>query len=322
MPVHNQAGMGPAPGGQRCSRFSLFSRFPLLRRPLFAAGAALGLFFLFIALFGGFLMPRDPLQTDLTRILIPPDGAYPLGTDNLGRCVLSRLIAGCRTTLGAALVTEAAIFTLGLCLGTAAGYFGGLFDAFLLLVIDTLLAFPSLILALVIAGLLGQGLGNLILAMIAVYWVEYARLARSMTRSIREKTFVMAALASGSSSGGIILRHILPHVFPGMLVYGTLGMSHIIIGISSLSFIGLGVRPPFPEWGAMITEGRDYMGQSPLPLAATALCIICSVACFQFLGESLRDFLNPRQSQIGPPPSGKRGKAGRPPAPIPGGPRC
>jgi peptide/nickel transport system permease protein len=294
-----------------------------LRSPLFIAGAALALFFLLTALFGVFIMPHDPLKTDLGRILIPPCGAYPLGTDNLGRCVLSRLIAGCRTTLGAALITEAAIFGIGLCLGTAAGYFGGLFDRALLVVIDTLLAFPSLILALVIAGLLGQGLGNLIFAMIAVYWVEYARLARSMTRSVREKTFVMAALASGGSSGGIILRHILPHIFPGMLVYAALGMSHIIIGISSLSFIGLGVRPPFPEWGAIITEARDYMSVSPLPLAAAAGCIICSVACFQFLGEALRDFLNPRQSQIGLPPIRKSGKAGRPGASaIPGGPRC
>jgi peptide/nickel transport system permease protein len=295
----------------------------LFRRPLFIAGAALALFFLLVILLGGFIMPQDPLKTDLGRILIPPGGAYPLGTDNLGRCVLSRLIAGCRATLGAALVTEAAIFGIGLCLGTAAGYFGGLFDRALLVVIDTLLAFPSLILALVIAGLLGQGLGNLMFAMIAVYWVEYARLARSMTRSIREKTFVLAALASGGSSGGIILRHILPHIFPGMLVYAALGMSHIIIGISSLSFIGLGVRPPFPEWGALITEARDYMSVSPLPLAATAGCIICSVACFQFLGEALRDFLNPRQSQLAPPAAGKSRKTGGGGASaIAGGPRC
>jgi ABC-type dipeptide/oligopeptide/nickel transport system ATPase subunit len=195
---------------------------------------------------------------------------------------------------------------IGLCLGTAAGYFGGLFDGIVLVVIDTLLAFPSLILALVIAGLLGQGLGNLVITMIAVYWVEYARLARSMTRTVREKTFVLAASASGSASGGIIHRHILPHILPPMLVYATLGMSHIIIGISSLSFIGLGVRPPFPEWGAMITEARDYMRESPLPLAATAFCIICSVACFQLLGEALRDRLDPRRSQLGLIPVLKR----------------
>jgi peptide/nickel transport system permease protein len=284
----------------------------LFYHPLFIAGAVLALLFLLIALFGGRIMPQDPLKTDLSRILISPGRGCPLGTDNLGRCVLSRLIAGCRITLGAALVTETAIFSIGLCLGIVAGYFGGLLDRVLLVLIDTLLAFPSLILALVIAGILGQGLGNLIFAMSAVYWVEYARLARSMTRTIREKTFVLAAIASGSSSGGIILRHILPHVLPGMLVYATLGISHIIIGISSLSFIGLGVRPPFPEWGAMITEARDYMMERPLPLGATAGCIIGSVACFQFLGEAFQDFLNPRQSHVGLFSLRKSGKAGIP----------
>jgi peptide/nickel transport system permease protein len=299
-----------------------FRNKPVFSNPLFIAGAGLAIVFMLTALFGNFFMPQDPLKTDLSRILAPPSREYPLGTDTLGRCVLSRLIGGCRTTLGAAILTETAILLIGLSLGTAAGYFGGIFDGVLLMVIDILLAFPSLILALVIAGLLGQGLGNLLLAMIAVYWVEYARMARSMTRTIREKTFVLAAIASGSSPVRIILCHILPHIFPGMLVYGTLGMAHIIIGISSLSFIGLGVRPPFPEWGAMITEARDYMSESPLPLAATALCIICSAACFQFLGEALRDFLNPRQSRLGPPLSGKSRKSGGSGPPPPGGPQC
>jgi peptide/nickel transport system permease protein len=274
--------------------------------PLFLIGATLALYFLFIVLFGGLIAPHDPLKTDLARILLPPSPDYPLGTDNLGRCVFSRLIVGCRATLGTALLTEAAILGIGLCLGTAAGYFGGFFDGVMLVVIDILLAFPSLILALVIAGLLGQGLGNLTFTMIAVYWVEYARLARSMARSVRAKTFVMAAAASGSTSGGIIFRHILPHILPSMLVYATLGMSHIIIGISSLSFIGLGVQPPFPEWGAMITEAREYMGETPLPLAAVAFCIVCSVVCFQCLGEALRDHLDPRQSQLGLFPHRKR----------------
>ncbi|MDR1971867.1 MAG: ABC transporter permease [Treponema sp.] len=270
-----------------------------LQGPLFKAGALLAVFFILIALFGGFITPQDPLKTNLDEILSPPRRGYPLGTDNLGRCVLSRLMAGCRTTLGAALITESAILFIGLTLGTAAGYFGGFFDSLLLTVIDTLLAFPSLILALVIAGLLGQGLGNLMFAMIAVYWVEYARLARSMARTIREKTFVKAAIVSGSGPLRIIFRHILPHILPAMLVYAALGISSIIIGISSLSFIGLGIRPPYPEWGAMITEARDYMSIRPLPLAAAALCILLSAACFQFLGEAAQEALNPRQSQLG-----------------------
>jgi peptide/nickel transport system permease protein len=257
------------------------------------------------ALFGSFFMPQDPLKTDLSHILASPSREYPLGTDTLGRCVLSRLIGGCRTTLAAAMLTEAAILFIGLSLGTTAGYLGGVFDGVLLMVIDILLAFPSLILALVIAGLLGQGLGNLLCAMIAVYWVEYARLARSMTRTIREKTFVIAAVASGSSPGRIILRHILPHILPGMGVYAALGMSSIILSISALSFIGLGVRPPFPEWGALITEARDYMSILPLPLFAATACLLLAAACFQMLGEALQDLLSPRQSQLGLPDSCK-----------------
>jgi ABC-type dipeptide/oligopeptide/nickel transport system permease subunit len=219
--------------------------------------------------------------------------------------VLSRLIAGCKTSLGAAIATETAILVIGLVVGTLAGYFGGVLDSVILTVIDTLLSFPSLILALVIAGILGQGLGNLMLAMIAVYWVEYARLARSMTRTVREKTFVTASIASGSVPARVIIRHILPHILPGMLVYATLGVSSIIIGISSLSFIGLGVRPPYPEWGAMVNEARDTMSLSPLPLAATVTCILLSVSCFQLLGEATREYLSPRQSQLG---IGKRPK--------------
>ncbi|MDR0721947.1 MAG: ABC transporter permease [Treponema sp.] len=282
-----------------------FREKPVFSSPLFILGAGLAIFFMLIALFGSLLMPQDPLKTDLSQILAAPNREYPLGTDTLGRCVLSRLIGGCRTTLGAAILTETAILLIGLSLGTVAGYFGGIFDGILLMVIDILLAFPSLILALVIAGLLGQGLGNLLFAMIAVYWVEYARLARSMTRNIREKTFVIAAIASGSSPVRIILRHILPHILPGMLVYAALGMSSIILSISSLSFIGLGVRPPFPEWGALITEARDYMSILPVPLFAAAACILLSAACFQMLGETLQGLLSPRQSQLGLPDSCK-----------------
>lgn len=281
----------------------------LLCEPLFCVGAVLFCLFLITAIAGGFFAPNDPLKTNLSQILSPPSRQYPLGTDNLGRCVLSRLIAGCKTTLGTALATEAAILAIGLAVGTAAGYLGGILDSFVLIVIDTLLSFPSLILALVIAGILGQGLGNLMAAMIAVYWVEYARLARSMTKTVREKTFVTASIASGSAPARVILAHILPHILPGMLVYAALGVPSIIIGISSLSFIGLGVRAPYPEWGAMVNEARVSMSITPVPLTASVFCILLSVICFQLLGEAARAKLSPRQSQLGTgKPAGKARK--------------
>jgi len=270
----------------------------LRANPLFIAGMILFLFFAVVSLTGHWFIPHDPLKTDILNTLAPPGGDYPLGTDTLGRCVFSRLVAGSRITLGAALTTEILILTIGIFAGVTAGYFGGLADAALLTVIDILLAFPSIILALVIAGRLGAGIDNLILAFIAVYWVEPARIARSLARSTREKEFVLSSRAVGSGSFKIIRLHILPHVLPDMIIHGALNMSSIIIGISSLSFIGLGVKPPAPEWGALLSEGRSYMRENPLMILAAVGCIMLSAACFQFIGEALRDALNPRKSHL------------------------
>jgi peptide/nickel transport system permease protein len=270
----------------------------LLGNPLFAAGSILALFFVVLSLVGPWFIPHDPLKTDIWNVLAPPGGGYPLGTDNLGRCVFSRLIAGSRLTLGTALLVEALILTIGTLAGMAAGYFGGVTDEILLTVVDILLAFPGIILALVIAGLLGAGLSNLVIAFVSVYWVEPARLARNLSRSLREKDFILSARASGSGALKIIRLHILPHIFPNMLIYGTLHISSIVIGVSSMSFIGLGVKPPAPEWGALLSEGRAYMRENPLMLLSAVGCIMLSAACFQFLGEALQDALNPRKSHL------------------------
>lgn len=271
----------------------------LRKSPLFLAGLVILAALLVIAVFGGPLMPNDPNKTDLYHVLSPPGGAYPLGTDDLGRCVLSRLVAGCRTTLGAAVLVEACVLSLGLAVGIAAGYWGGRLDALVVGIIDILLAFPSLILALVIAGLLGPGLGNLMGAMIAVYWVEHARVARAMVRSVKGLGFITASRALGTGALRLLRQHVLPHILPSMLVYSTMNMSSLIIGISSMSFIGLGVRPPTAEWGAMLTEARAYMNTNPLPMILAIACILLAVACFQLLGEAMRDILEPRHSQLG-----------------------
>ncbi|MDR1655285.1 MAG: ABC transporter permease [Treponema sp.] len=268
----------------------------LLSNPLFVAGSLLALFFAALSVCGGWFTPNDPLKTDIWNVLAPPGRAYPLGTDTVGRCIFSRLVAGARITMGAAITAELLILTTGILAGLAAGYFGGIVDAVLLTLIDILLAFPGIILALVIAGLLGAGLSNVILAFAAVYWVEPARIARSLSRSVREKEFILSARAAGSGAFKIIRLHILPHVLPDMIIYGALNMSSIIIGISSMSFIGLGVKPPAPEWGALLSEGRSYMRENPWMILAAICCIMLSAACFQFLGEALRDVLNPRKS--------------------------
>lgn len=272
----------------------------LSRRPLFLAGIGIALCFFLIAIFAPLLAPHDPLAVDLHNLLRPPGREFPLGTDNLGRCVLSRLIAGSRISLGTALLIEALILSLGTAAGIAAGYAGGAADAAILILIDTFLAFPALILALVTAGLLGPGLRNLVIAFGAVYWVEPARIARNMTRSLKEKEFVAAARVSGSGGGKIIRQHILPHIVPTMLVLAALNMPQLIIGIASLSFIGIGVKPPAPEWGSLLAEGRVYLRENPAMIAAAALCIMFSAGCCQFLGESLRDALQPRASHLRP----------------------
>ncbi|MDR2510168.1 MAG: ABC transporter permease subunit [Spirochaetaceae bacterium] len=269
---------------------------PSKRSRKIALYAAPPVLLLSAALLAPLLAPRDPLALSLSNTLSPPSAEYPLGTDELGRCILSRLLAGSRLTLGTALVIEASILGAGVAAGLAAGFFAGVFDALLVCIIDILLAFPSIILALVLSGVLGAGLHNLTLAMMAVYWVEPARIARSSARAAREKEFVLSARALGCSSARIIFKHVLPEILPAMLVFGTMQTAHIVIALSSLSFLGLGARPPAPEWGALLAEQRNNLFGNPLAAAALLLCLTLSCACFQYSGEKLRDTLNPCRS--------------------------
>ena len=240
--------------------------------------------------------PHDPLAVSLSNTLAPPGVEYPLGTDELGRCILSRLMTGSRTTIGTAFIVELVILSFGIFTGICAGFFGGIFDAALVSIIDILLAFPSIILALVLSSIFGAGLHNLMIAMCFVYWVEHARITRSAVRAVREKEFVISARALGCSNARILLRHILPEVLPGMLIYGTLHITHIILALSSLSFLGLGAKPPAPEWGALLAEQRNYLFQNPAAALAVLFCLTLSSACFQYTGEKFRDMHNPRKS--------------------------
>ena len=268
-----------------------------LRDPRFIVGAAIAALLCSPALFGRALCPNDPLEVNFQNVLLPPGGDFPLGADDLGRCVFSRLLAGAGATLGSAMAVEAFILVLGLTIGVVTGYFGGALDAVGLVLTDAMLAFPSVILALVVAGFMGSGLRNLLIAMCCVHWVGHARVARSLARRTREKTFVLASRAAGSGHFKIITRRVLPHILPQMLVY---------------SFIGLGVRPPQAEWGATLSEARAYMNTSPLALAAAVVCILLAVTSFQLIGESLRDALEVRASHLGLAKAERRGDdAGR-----------
>lgn len=247
-----------------------------------------------IALFAPFLAPDDPVKVNLAHRLSPPGAAFPLGADHLGRCLLSRLIYGTRVSLATAALALAAVLLISIPLGTLAGYCGGRVDNAIMRVVDVLLAFPDLILALVIAGTLGPGLLNVMLALAAVGWVGYARVIRGMVLSVKEKEFILAARACGTSELAIITRHILPNVLSPVVVLATLDIGRLILAISGLSFLGLGAQPPTPEWGTMLNDGRLYMQVAPHLMIYPGLSIMTVVLAFNLLGDGLRDVLDPR----------------------------
>ena len=242
-----------------------------------------------IALLAPVLSPNDPYKTDILHQLNAPDSQYPLGTDELGRCMLSRILYGARTSVFASMVVVAAVFITGAALGILAGYFGGWVDEVLNKITTVFQAFPRMILAIAVAGVLGIGIRNTILALCAVYWTEYARLSRSIVISLKERTFIQAAKVCGESDLGIMVRHIFPNVFPEMIVTAALDIGSIIMEISALSFLGMGIKTPMAEWGAMMSAGRQYMQTNPALIVIPGIAIFVTVIIFNLFGEKLRD---------------------------------
>lgn len=271
----------------------------LRHKPMILTGCGILLFYTVVTFLAPALIPNNPDEIHLDRLFFPADAIYPLGTDYLGRCSYSRLIMASRHTLGAALLIESIVLMVGVIMGGLAGYFKGWLDKVIISIIDILLAFPGIILALVIAGMLGPGLNNLIIAVSAVHWIGYARIVRNMVISVKEKEFVKASVAVGSKDMQIIFRHILPNIIPFILVYATLDLGSLILNIAGLSFLGLGVQPPTAEWGSMLNEARPYFRDYPSLMLLPGAAILLIGLAFQLLGEGLRDILNPRASQLG-----------------------
>lgn len=261
-------------------------------------GAVIILFLAGIAILAPHIAPYDPIELDLENRLSSSDGNHLMGTDNLGRDVLSRVIYGARISLSMATVVVVIVMLLGTAMGTIAGYFGGIIDGTIMRVVDVLLAFPNIILALVIAGILGPSLTNVMIALSAIWWVGYARIIRGSVLSVKEKEFVEAARAMGCSDTHIAIRHILPNVLSPVIVLATLDMGHIILSIAALSFLGLGAQPPIPEWGTMLNEGRPFMETAPHLMIFPGLMIMVVVLAFNFLGDGLRDALDPRMKEV------------------------
>ena len=241
-----------------------------------------------MAIFAGALSPHDPLQVDVANRLQPASTEFLLGTDSLGRCVLSRLLLGARNSLLSAAVVLLTTVSVGTVVGLFAGFFGGRCDYLVQRLLEGVMAFPGLILALAIAGVLGPGLENAVLALCLVHWVGYARIVRNMTLSLRERTYVQASRIAGASSLDLLRRHILPEVAPAVVVVATLDYGRIIISIAGLSFLGLGAQPPAPEWGAMLSEGKAYMQVAPQLILWPGAMIAGIVLALQLLSETWR----------------------------------
>lgn len=243
------------------------------------------------------LSPCDPNGVKVEDRLQTPGEHNLMGTDGFGRDILSRVIYGARFSLTLAVVVVAVNFVLGLLIGSVAGYFGGFIDEFIMRIVDVLMAFPNIILALCIVGVLGPTIQNLIIALVILGWVGYARIARGLVLSVKEQVFISAARALGAGSGYIILRHVIPNVIPPLIVLATLHVGHTILSVAALSFLGLGVQPPTPEWGAMLNEGKQFVFTHPHVMVFPGLAITVTVFAFNVLGEGLRDILDPRSRE-------------------------
>ena len=274
---------------------------PRLHAKAFTGGAIVFVFVV-IGIFGPALAPHDPNKQELTRMMKPPQGIgelNALGTDNLGRDILSRIVHGARVSL---LVAFAVVFVsglIGVALGAISGYFGGRMDFVIQKLVEVVWAFPPLLLGITIMAFLGQGLFNLILALVAQRWIPYCRVVRAQALSLRERDFVVAARGLGASQPQVILRHIIPNLIQTSLVIGTFAMASAIIAEASLSFLGVGVPPEIPTWGTMLADARIYISTAWWMPLFPGLCIFVTVLGINLLGDALRDLLDPRLKRTG-----------------------
>ncbi|TQF73442.1 dipeptide/oligopeptide/nickel ABC transporter permease/ATP-binding protein [Rhodococcus spelaei] len=247
------------------------------------------------------LSVHDPTAVDFVQALLPPSAENPLGTDNFGRDVLTRLMYGGRASLAAAAVAVLVIVTVGSVLGGLAGYLGGVVDLAITRMIDVLLAFPRLVLAIAIAALLGTGLAGLIIAMSVVSWPAYARIVRGLVLQAKEEGYVVAARAAGSGRVKVLRTHISGAVVGPVLVVAMVDFGEVILGVAALSFLGLGIQQPTPEWGAMLNEARGYLEEAPWVFLAPGLTIFLVVICANYVGDAVRDAIDPRAAhQLSP----------------------
>ena len=243
------------------------------------------------------LAPYDPYEQNLDEAMQPPSARHIMGTDRHGRDMFSRVLVGGKTSIYATLALVAVISVFGTVVGTLCGYYGGRADSVVMRICDVCLAFPGLVFAMAVAALLGGGISNAVLALAVISWPKYARVARSQTLALKSSPFIYAARLSGGSSGRIIARHILPNILGPILVTAMLDIGTMMMELAGLSFLGLGAKPPAAEWGNMMSSGRSMLQMYPWIVLSPGIGIFISVVLFNLLGDTVRDYLDPRNSR-------------------------
>lgn len=296
--ANNQRSLSQIPSavpssGTRFTRFYSQAVRSLKKNPIGLFGLIIILILVLVAAFADIVSPYRPTDQSFSRLL-PPSTDHLFGTDSLGRDIASRIIYGSRVSLYVGLVSVSISLVFGTTIGVIGGYFGGKTDALFMRLIDMMLAFPGLVLALLIAGLLGPSLTNTMIAVGIIYIPTYARVARGTLLTVISQPYVEAARSAGGSDFHIIRRHILPNMMVPLIVLATLSLSTAILAESSLSFLGLGIQPPAPSWGVMLSSGRSFMEIAPWVAIFPGAAIMLAVLGFNFLGDGLRDALDPR----------------------------
>jgi len=244
------------------------------------------------SIFAKNLAPNDPYTTNIAQMKQPPSSQYPFGTDDMGRCVLSRVLYGARTSVFSALLLVTITFIFGSAVGILCGYYGGAADRIIMRIIDGIMAFPQMILAIAVSGILGGGMLNAMIALGFAGWTPYVRLARSGVLAIKNEDYIKAARFSGSGSFSIMAKHILPNIFSSLLTYATVQIGSVMLGFAGLSFLGLGVKRPEAEWGSMISEARGFLATAPWTVLYPGLALVITVMVFNYLGDAVRDRLD------------------------------
>lgn len=267
----------------------------LRRSTLAKVGFAIACILVLLALFAPWVAPDNPAAQDLAARLQPPSRAHWMGTDELGRDILSRTLYGARISLMVSICVVLGCGIIGLTVGMLAGYLGGAFDRVVnLLIINAFLSFPGILLAIAFAAFFGPGVGKVILALIITGWAGYARLARAQVLKVKELEYVLAARSLGATSLRILWRHLLPNILQPVLIQATIGMAGAILAEATLSFLGLGVLAPLPSWGAMLNDARNHLFDAPHMVIFPALAVMLAVLAFNLLGDAWRDWLDPR----------------------------